>query len=142
LRSESLQRVLRGLVFVTGAAFIALAPAYGQIFGGTHPFAPRWIMFSGKAFDLFEVRFETVDATGARIPLDRFEALGYARPLDAPRQVLTLRSEREASQLARRICRVTLGAPLYMHLRKATRRGWAVTDEGRRDHCARGGRTK
>jgi hypothetical protein len=123
-------------------AFIALGPAYGQLVRGAHAFAPHWIMFSGIAFNLFEVSLETIDATGARVPVDRFETLGYARRADAPRDVITVRSDRDATHLARRICRATGNAPLFMHVRKAARRGWKITDDGTRDHCAHDGRRK
>jgi len=129
---------VRGVSFFLSAAFILFAPAY-RVFSDDAPsYAIRWEMFSGIARDLYEVTFETTDASGARVPVDRFELLGYPDAWSAPRSVRTVKQESEAWALARVMCRA-LGErrPLFMKLRDATRRGWSVVEDGQHDVCDR-----
>ncbi|MFT3928023.1 MAG: hypothetical protein QM778_36180 [Myxococcales bacterium] len=136
-----MSEAVRGLLFFLSAAFILVAPAYRALSSDAPPYAVKWEMFSGIARDLYEVSFETTDATGARVALDRFEVLGYADPWVAPRNVRLVKQEAEAWALARALCR-ELGEqrPVFMKLRDATRRGWTVVEDGSNDVCGRPGR--
>jgi hypothetical protein len=128
---------VRSILFFLSAAFIVLAPGYRVLSDHAPPYAVRWEMFSGIARDLYEVSFETEDATGARVALDRFEVLGYDDPWLAPRGVRTVKQEGEAWALARRLCAALGSRPLYMKLRDATRAGWKIIEEGTSDVCHR-----
>ncbi len=130
-----LQSALRAGAFIALAAFIVMGPAYGHWLKGKSPFVPRWMMFNDIALNLFEVRFETADAQDRRAELDRFELLGYASRWNAPRKVLTLRSKADVSAVVRRVCSRLRGAPLYMHLRQASRSGWKAIASGEHDQC-------
>jgi hypothetical protein len=132
---------LRAIAFVCCTAFIALAPGYRELVGGSLP-VPRWQMFSGIALDLYRVKFES-SADGKRQDVDRYALLGYENPLKAPRWVRLIRSESEAYALASRLCR-RLGsdAELYMHLDDATRLGWRSLNDGTGNVCAMGFRAR
>ena len=129
---------VRSVSFFVCAAFILFAPAHRVLTNNAPPYAIRWEMFSGIARDLYEVTFETEDAGGTRVPVDRFQVLGYDDPSQAPRAVRTVKQEGEAWILVRRLC-AALGErrPLYMKLRDATRGGWKVVEDGKRDVCLR-----
>lgn len=131
---------VRSVLFFVSAAFIVFAPAYRVFSDSAPPYAVRWEMFSGIARDLYEVTFETEDAAGARVAVDRFEVLGYDDPWTAPRAVRTVKQEGEAWALARRLC-AALGEhrPLYMKLRDATRGGWKIVEDGKSDVCRHNG---
>lgn len=128
----------RGVVFFLCAAFILLAPGYKQLTGSAPSWAIRWDMFARRGQDLYEARFETVDASGRRVIVDRFETLGFPDPQRAPRNVRTFTQEHEAWSVAQSLCR-TLGhdRPLYMFLRDATASGWKTVEDGTRDVCSR-----
>lgn len=128
----------RRVVFFVCAAFIVLAPGYKQFAADAPSWAVRWDMFARRGQDLYEASFETVDGSGRRVTIDRFEALGFTDPRLAPRNVRTFTQESEAWAVARSICR-RLGhdAPLFMILRDATARGWKTVEDGSHDVCAR-----
>lgn len=126
---------LRAPAFLACAAFIALAPAYHQLFNGDKPL-PRWEMFGGTALDLYEVKLETKGEDGARKPLDRFKVLGYDDPRRAPANVRLLTKETDVRSLADRVCaRLGANAEVYMRVRDATRSGWHVVDDGQTNVC-------
>jgi hypothetical protein len=126
---------LREIVFVVCAAFIVLAPAHRQVFGGEHPL-PRWEMFSGTALDLYEVKLEAPGDDGARHPIDRFKVLGYDDPRTAPSNVRLLTRESDVRSLADRVCaRLGPNAEVYMRVRDATKHGWHTVNDGQTNVC-------
>lgn len=128
---------LRGCVFVVLAAFIVVAP-------GISEYAPslrlrwltRWDMFAGSGLRLLELKLETLDAQGRRVPVDRFEVLGYQGRWDAPEDVRLVRDVRDVRRLTDRLCRKMNGQPLFARVREATRDGFKLHDRGERDVCA------
>jgi hypothetical protein len=131
--------IVRACLFTIFALFILIVPAYTHVLGEKSPYAPRWIMFSGMALAQLEVRLEGRPRDGSKpVLLDRYEILGYAGIYQAPRSIWRVASESEARVLARQLCkRVGERMEVHMRLRKATRDGWKMIDEGKRDACER-----
>lgn len=121
----STPRALRALVIAQLAAWIALAPAYRQIFGGRAGWAPAWDLYAELGLELVRARFYVVRGD-AREELDRYAALGFHDPRLAPRWLRTLRGETGALRVARELCkRVGDGAVIQVDAQIATRRGWS-----------------
>ncbi len=81
-----MSEAVRGVLFFLSAAFILFAPGYRVFSHDAPPYAVKWEMFSGIARDLYEVSFETTDATGTRVPVDRFRGARLPRAGARPAQ--------------------------------------------------------
>lgn len=135
---SGLIRRLRGVAFVALTAFIVLGPAKRQLFGKRDPMFRAWVMFSGIALNLVEVRYERMLPSGERVEVDRFEALGTTRRR-APKDVRRIVRKRGLESVNRRLCR-RLGSEtdLRVHARIATKRGWKSLADGERNVCPSG----
>ncbi|MCB9748654.1 MAG: hypothetical protein H6713_01475 [Myxococcales bacterium] len=99
----------RGVVFLLVSALLfsgcALRQALRrpQLAGVSLAPLPRWVMFSGSGIGLTQYRFEMVDETGARAPVDPYAVLELD-PLEQPRRVWRVRGPEQLRRLGRRLC--------------------------------------
>jgi hypothetical protein len=129
--------VLRGCVFAVLTTFIVVAPGMAEYARGVGPrWLPRWDMFAGSGLKVVELKLETLDDQGRRVPVDRFEVLGHDGRWDAPENVRLVREVRDVRKLAHELCRKMNDRPLFVRVRSATRDGFKIHDEGKRDVCA------
>jgi len=87
-----------------------------------------------------DARFLRRARDGGAHPIDRFTALGYAGPADAPEEVWRIVGRAGLEALAWRLCaRLGPGTDLRAHAREATARGWVVLAAGERNLCGEAG---
>jgi hypothetical protein len=130
----------RGIAFAVLAAWIAFAPSYRQVFGGTDRHANRWTMYAGVALDLIEVRYRRDAPDGPAI--DYYRTLGYADPAKAPERLRRITNLARARRIGFELCeQLGTGARVYLRAREATPDGFRVVAEGTGDLCADPART-
>ena len=93
--------------------WMALGPAYRQVFDGKSTWFPRWVMFHGFGRNVCDVRFFEMgtDASGepTRERIDRFEVLGKPRDWATNKSLVRMSSKAEVKKVGQRLCRA-LGA--------------------------------
>jgi hypothetical protein len=133
-------RGLRLTAFLAILAFLALGPFYRHVLHGTHPALRNWVMYRGVGYGLVDARFLRRARDGGAHPIDRFTALGYAGPADAPEEVWRIVGRAGLEALAWCLCaRLGPGTDLRAHAREATARGWVVLAAGERNLCGEAG---
>jgi hypothetical protein len=129
---------LRLLAFAAVLAFQAGGPFYRHVLHGTSPIFRNWVMYRGVGFGIVDARFAVRRAGGSEAALDRFAALGYAGPRDAPADVWRIEGRAGLRTVVRRLCeRLEPGTDLRVRARLAAQRGWRPLARGERNLCAR-----
>lgn len=128
----------RAIVFLAAFGFINFTPFYKQVLHHRAPWARDWVMFSGFGLAVCDVKFSRALLGGGSLPIDRFDVLGYANPLDAPHSVRRIPNEEGAHKVASSIChKLGRGADVRMRARCASTKGsgWRRVDWGDTNVC-------
>jgi hypothetical protein len=126
---------LRGAAFAAILAFEVLGPFYRHVLHGKNQVFRNWVMYRGVGLGLVDVRFVRHLPGGDEAPVDRFAALGYASPKEAPTEVWRIVGRDGLAQVTERLCREAPG-DLRAHARLATNRGWEVLLDGGEALCS------
>ena len=128
----------RGALFAVVAAFLVGGPALRQVGKVRNPYLPQWVMFVGYGLDVCAVSYSEVGPDGALLPLDRFEALGHPRWVEAPTSVKRVSDLAAGERLGRQLCKAKgPGADIRMSLRCAARTGWSQKADNDVNLCIR-----
>lgn len=125
----------RWVVLVLFGGWIALSPAYRQVFDGRSAWFPRWVMFHGFGRDVCDARFFE-STQGGLTRLDRFEVLGRERSWSVNKSLVRMDSSADVDSVARRLCRA-LGpeADLRVFARCGSRGKWQVKRRVKENAC-------
>lgn len=141
-RAEIWLRCGRLFLFVLLVGWIVGGPFYRQVLGGENRYLRRWVMFSGTALGLLDVRYSEQLPNGTRKRVDHVKLLGGKPPkFRKSRARPPWRMKRQERHLlrgySRRLCRI-LGpdAKLYLEVRVAVRTGWKQLQRGKKNVCA------
>lgn len=129
------RELLRVVVFVVVAGFVALAPAYHHVFGGRSRFVRDWELFHEIGVGLAVVEYSVRAADGALTPIDRYAALGYDDRRLAPRWLRSITGEAGVMLVGRKLCERLGPVDLRAHARIATMAGWVTKFAGEDDLC-------
>lgn len=133
------ERVLlaaRGVFFFAVAFWLVVAPYWRQIEKVKTPYINRWVMFVGFGLDICDARYVQVTPEG-RVPLDRYEVLGYDGPSDAPGSLRKLTKPRRVESVGKQLCRAKRAEDPDIRIfgRCASRKGWKRKFSGRQSVC-------
>jgi hypothetical protein len=123
------------VAFAVILAFEVLGPFYRHVLHGKNQIFRNWVMYRGVGLGLVDVRFVRRLSGGGEIPVDRFAALGYASPADAPEDVWRIVGRDGLARVTERLCR---GGAGDLHARLATNEGWEVLVDGDEPLCEAG----
>src|SRR5262245_33331779 len=116
-----MNRRLRRIAFLGAAAWILLAPAYVQVFGGSSHRVRAWRMFHNRGVGICAAVY---DHRGERI--DRYALFALDRA-SAPDKFRRISNSDEARAMGRRICeRLGSGADVRVQLRCGVARGMST----------------
>ncbi len=127
---------MRAAAFTVILAFMAFGPFYRQVLRGDQQIFRHWVMFSGIALGVVDATYRQRHRDGTEIEIDRFAALGYAEPRDAPRSIRLIKGRSGTDRVAEKLCR-RLGpdADIRVTSRWASRQGWRPGYRGNRNFC-------
>ena len=118
--------------FAVFALLMVGGPFYKQVLGGETILLREWTMYSGLGLRVCDVAFYIQEADGRRVPVDRYEVLGYASFQEAPMEVRRMQGEAEVLAVAYKMQEV-LGedTDLRVDAQIATPVGWVPLFEGK-----------
>ena len=151
VRCSNLSVAMRVVLFSIAMAYIWGGPFLRQVVRSKNDHLPRWIMFSGTALDLLDVRYERALPDRSRQRVDHVAILGGGPPgsgkgIRSSGWRLTDRDKGRLKRITRRLCSELGGdAQLFLTTRVAERSGWRTEEDGTVDVCnhrrsKRGGR--
>lgn len=131
---------LRLIVVLVVGGWIALSPAYRQVFDGQSTWAPRWVMFHGFGRQVCDVRFfqmvEGVDGQERRQKIDRFEVLNRERSWQTNKSLVRMNDKSAVEKVARKVCRKIGPAADVRALARCGSRGtWKAKLDGKSNLC-------
>ena len=140
-RRTSGWRIRLGVLLLLGG-WIALSPAYRQVFGGKSTWAPRWVMFHGFGRQVCDVRFfemvEGVDGKSRRQKIDRFEVMNEERNWFTNKELIRMENKDEAVKVGRRLClKLGPGADLRVLARCGSQGFWKAKLDGKTNLCTK-----
>lgn len=114
----------RLVVFVLLAAYIAVGPAFKQLYGGRSPLVRGWVMYRAYGTAGCDVRFYQRTETGD-VRLDRFALLEEGPWYDMPVEQRRITSRAEVQAITRDLCNALgPGADLRIDARCGGIDGW------------------
>jgi hypothetical protein len=120
-----MRRALRIGVFAALTVFMMAGPFCDQVLGIRTPLFRRWTMFSSVGIGLADLSFSVRRADGTLSPINYYQVLGYADPLNAPRSIRRVVGVAGVHRVAARICSILgPGTDLRANVRIAERSGW------------------
>ncbi|HMB94170.1 MAG TPA: hypothetical protein VKP65_25195 [Rhodothermales bacterium] len=122
----------RTVAFVVFVLLMVGGPFYKQVLGGETILLREWTMYSGLGLRVCDVAFYIQEADGHRMPVDRYEVLGYAAVQEAPIEVRRLEGAAGVLAVAHKM-QEALGddKDLRVDARIATPVGWVPLFEGK-----------
>jgi hypothetical protein len=131
----------RATAFALLLAWIVGGPFYRQVLGGKSRYVRAWLMFEWTGLNVEDARFYRQASNGKRIELDPWATLGEERPENPTKR--RLKKKRGVLLMAGKLCRA-LGnhADVRVVARRATRAGWTVDFDGKKNVCFEAGKLR